>query len=110
MVVNWLTDRGIQSWVKDELTSQMLQTPQIVAPLGIEVCVGSEAEAERARELLRDHFRSVRSSHAESSKTVLATCEECGHTAEFSVIQAGTVQDCPACRKFMDVPDLPSSQ
>jgi hypothetical protein len=36
---------------------------------------------------------------------VQAVCEECGRKSIFGASKAGTIQDCPHCRAYLDVPD-----
>jgi hypothetical protein len=41
----------------------------------------------------------------EGPSEVSAICEECGRESTFSAAQRGSVQDCPACGRYMDVGD-----
>ncbi len=76
---------------------------------GIEVWVHEQANAERARELIaqrEDVLKEKAAKAATRTGTVKAECDECGKTSEFPAAEAGSVQDCPHCGEYMDVPDL----
>ena len=106
IVAAWLEERGITAFVKDELAAQMLPTPMIIAPTGIEVCVAPE-HADEARRLLAEHAEELRTHERapESAEPITAICEDCGEASTFPAAQAGKVQTCPHCRAHMDVPD-----
>ena len=106
IVVDWLSKRGIAAEVKERHAAATMQVPMIVAPAGIEVCVIDPNEADHARNLLRDHFAGLKGEPQpeESDRTVEATCEECGGTVSFPSGQRGTVQLCPHCHAYIDVP------
>jgi Putative prokaryotic signal transducing protein len=80
-----------------------------VSSTGIEVWVHEPQNAERARELIAQREVLLKEKAAKAASrtgTVNATCDECGKVSEFPAAQAGTVQDCPECGEYMDVPDL----
>jgi hypothetical protein len=106
VLVTWLAERGIEALVKDSYAATMMPSPLIVAPQGIEVCVMDPEQAERARVLLREQFAEASARHASDTAdaTVEATCEECGRSARFPASQRGTVQTCPHCGRYVDVP------
>ena len=106
VLVTWFAERGIAALVKDNYAATMLPTPLIVAPQGIEVCVMDSEQAERARALLREQFAATDAQHnaAPANETTEATCEECGKSARFPASQRGTVQTCPHCGRYVDVP------
>jgi hypothetical protein len=63
-------------------------------------------DAERAKRLLfeleaRDHKETQ---EAETSPPIEAVCEECGGRASFPAAQRGSVQQCPHCGAYLDVP------
>ena len=108
LVVNWLGERDIAALVKDAHAAVTMQVPGIVAPAGIEVCVIEPDDADRARALLRDHFDLLddRDDASEShGEPVVADCEDCGESATFPYVQRGSVQLCPHCGAYIDVPD-----
>lgn len=106
VVVAWLSEQGIAAEVKDRNASVTMQVPLIVAPAGIEVCVVDSEDADRARELLRDHLDEIKRTPPQrlSGKPVDAACESCGKTSTFPPEQSRTVQICPHCSEYMDVP------
>jgi hypothetical protein len=106
IVAAWLEDQGVQAHVKNRYTAGTLQTPLLVAPKGIEVCVVNPADLPRAKALISDHL--VERDQDKISAGVLgpvdATCEECGRTSRFPAEQRGAVQNCPQCGEYVDVP------
>jgi hypothetical protein len=101
---------------------------------GIEIWVDEPAQADRARKLipqLTNHLyellfddqtgdaavadesarqlKETRQFKAWKSKKIELNpvkCDECGKVSGFPASQAGTVQECPHCAGFMDVPEL----
>jgi ribosomal protein S27E len=71
---------------------------------GLEVWVRDPAAAARARELLEARGASLAERDARSG-FIETECEECGARVKFPASEAGTVQDCPNCRAYLDVPD-----
>jgi len=106
IVAAWLEERGIQTFVKDRFAAGTLQTPMIIAPEGIAVCVLDPDAATSARDLLATHFADRAKSKAASppGRAIDAECEECGRMSRFSDDQRGRVQNCPHCGEYMDVP------
>jgi len=106
VLVTWLAEHGIEALVKDTYAATMLPTPLIVAPRGIEVCVMDPEQAERAAALLREQFAEASAQRGPEPPggTIEATCEECGQSARFPASQRGTVQSCPHCGRYVDVP------
>lgn len=106
LVVAFLERNGIIAHVKDRTISGTLPVDAIVAPHGIEVCTAPGEAAERATELLREHFDEISAQdEADAGRTVDALCEECGRSSTFPYKQRGTVQICPHCRAHVDVPE-----
>lgn len=101
ILVAWLAEQGIAAMVKDRYTAGTLQVSQIVAPLGIEVCVIDPTQANAARSLLAEH---TTERVMKGDAAVDATCEECGRTSRFPGTERGSVQSCPHCRAYVDVP------
>src|SRR5262249_13611813 len=82
-------------------------TPWVASNRGIEVWV-PDADVDRARELLAaktEEFQRKVDQRATRTGTVEAVCEECGQSATFPASTAGTVEDCPSCGAYLDVPD-----
>jgi hypothetical protein len=105
IVAAWLDDQGIAVHIKNRHAAEMLQTPFIVAPKGIEVCVTDPQQADQAKTLVREHLQHRREKTAEPGRTIEAVCEECGKASRFPFEQRGTVQTCPHCRRYLDVPE-----
>ncbi len=105
IVAAWLSDQGIAAHVKDQYLGSQL--PLTVAPKGIEVCVVDPQQAERAKALVREHVEQRREKNeAGQGRSVEAVCEECGKTSRFPFGQRETVQTCPHCRNYLDVPEV----
>lgn len=67
------------------------------------------AQVPVAQSLLAKHDREL--DLAQKAKKNLvglikARCEECGRTSEFEARDAGTLQVCPHCNAYVDVPEL----
>jgi len=107
IVAAWLDDQGITVHVKNRHAAGTMQTPLIVAPKGIEVCVIDPEQVERAEALVREHLehRKQKANEPAMGRTIEAVCEECGKASRFSFEQRSTVQTCPHCRQYLDVPE-----
>ena len=76
---------------------------------GIEVWVHDLSDAERAKELIAQRegvLKEKAEKAAERTGTVQAKCDDCGKVSDFPAAQAGSVQECPNCGEYVDVPDL----
>ncbi len=104
IIVAWLDEQGVSAMVKDRTVAGTLEIPMLFTPRGIEVCVPDRDQADRAVELLKDHY-SEQAQADESDRTVDAVCEECGKTSSFPYSQCGLVQNCPHCNAYLDVPE-----
>ncbi len=107
IVAAWLADQGITIHVKNRYSAVNVFVPSVSAPKGIEVCVVDPTQVELAKTLVRDHLeqRKEKTEDAQSGQTIETVCEECGKAARFPIEQRGTVQTCPYCRKYVDVPE-----
>jgi len=107
IVVNWLAEHDIPAMVKNQFMAQALPGADIFGHGGIEVCVVDPAFAERAVELLREHDAELQTSQAiaDNGEPIDATCDECGVTSRFPARCRGRVETCPACGKYVDVPE-----
>ena len=109
VVVAWLADQGIDARIVHQRASDTVLGS---APLfytegqkpGIELWVQDEDHAIVARKLLADHAR-FHAEHTAGVSTLTATCEECSTTSTFPGDTAGSVQECPNCGAYIDVPD-----
>jgi hypothetical protein len=110
IVVAWLADRGVLSFVKNRNVIATVYVPFATAPKGIEVCVLDGEQAKRARELLAEHADELRRrpQPIPPGKVFRAVCEECGRPTDFPSELFGSVQTCPHCRANMDVNEPPA--
>lgn len=114
LVAAWLTHKGypaeavsIPPTVTQDSTTHTLTT----LPGEYQVWVAKLEDAQPAREILDDQragLQALREREAKRSQltgTISAQCEECGQASEWPAAALGTIQDCPHCGKYMDVPD-----
>ena len=106
IVAAWLEEQGITVHVKDRLVIGMLHTPLAYAPRGVEVCVVDPAQADDAKKLLREHADELELKRLADpgGPDIEAMCEECGKASRFPFAQRGSVQTCPHCKQYLDVP------
>ncbi len=107
----WLGEQGIPAQVMNPATLGGLVGLSVwalagagVSAQGLEVWVLDPADADRARLLLEEHQQTLRE-RAAGGGPVRVVCEECGKAAEFPAGQRGSVQNCPHCEAYLDVPD-----
>lgn len=112
LIATWLQGQNIPAEVMNEHTLGGFEglTGWVpgVSQRGMEVWVTHLEQAETARRLLAEHEEQLateRVTKAALTGTVAAECEECGKTTEFPAVQQGSVQECPHCLKWIDVPD-----
>ncbi len=110
VVANWLEHQGVPAQVMDTMTLGGLEGLTAwtgISARGIEVWVVRQADAEVACTMIAEHDQALSALLAgkASAGAVSAHCEECGCTSEFPGQQRGTVQNCPHCGRYLDVPD-----
>ncbi len=107
IVAAWLAEQGITPLVKD-YAAVSLYGLVVSSPRGVEVCVVDEEQRKRATDLLREHVAEIaaRKSAEATGPPIPILCKACGRTTSFPHGQRGSVQSCPYCRAYMDVPDL----
>jgi len=105
ILVAWLAERDIKATITDRDNPGAFAFG-VTDTEGIEVFVANEEIARRAKELLAEHDREHATEHgAESAETAVeVTCEECKCACSFPADQRGTVQECPECGAYVDVP------
>src|SRR5262245_66218929 len=112
----YVTDRASKAEVIVLLLGENNIAAQLVNPVnlagqelgsanGIEVWVNDFADAERAMEVIARH-REVLKEKAERTYIVKVECYVCGKVCEFPAADAGTVQTCPHCGEYLEVPEL----
>jgi hypothetical protein len=106
IIVAWLAEEKVNSCVKNRHAIGTGYLAMAAAPRGVEVCVFDPDQAERAKELLRKHAgeSAVKKLHDAAGPDIEAKCEECGKASRFPFAQRGSVQTCPHCKQYLDVP------
>ena len=109
-VAAWLCAHDVPAEVTDHrelgdaesLTGIMHDDPRLV-----EVWVVNSEQISKAQTLLTEMAKDLESKIAVMTVptgNVTAVCEECGESAEFPAAERGTVQTCPHCHKWIDIP------
>lgn len=110
-VVAWLGGRGVAARIKEwwRYEETALTYPAVDTPFGIEICVEHTKDVARAWTMLRDDFAlpTERDLHVTQGISIDATCESCGVSASFPQHLRKSVQTCPNCGEFLDVPGTP---
>src|SRR5215208_3830522 len=107
-VVGWLAAQDISARALDASSLGGMDGLSAVAGAGahgLEVWVDAPDEAEKARRLLVEFEARRRADREARAGTVAVACEGCGKASTFAAAGQGTVQDCPHCGGFLDVPD-----
>ncbi|MEQ8790570.1 MAG: DUF2007 domain-containing protein [Pirellulaceae bacterium] len=111
VVVTLLGHEGVEAQVMDRgtlggLLGLTVWSKTGVSANGVEVWVSEVDDAPRARQLVEamDQQKAKRRQVSEQLGPVDAACEECGAVTNFPANQRGTVQDCPHCGEYLDVP------
>ena len=112
VISSLLTSHGIPAQVMNQATLGGLLgltwlSSKGVSSVGIEVWAINPDQVEAARALLDQHtdLLQQKAIRLEQLGPVEATCEECGHKAIFPGKERGTIQECPKCREYIDVPN-----
>lgn len=111
LVSTILNEAGIEAFAVEDLSTAGLwefgTLPGIHKP---QVWI-SRRDADRAQPILAsydrenaDRSRAARL-RSESDQPISARCEECGRETEFPRAKSGTIQDCPHCGAYLDVPE-----
>jgi hypothetical protein len=113
IVVVWLGERGIDAQVMNQATLGGLVglswfSANGISSHGMEVWVIDPSQAENARVLVEQHERERLAKREEARRAkgeIAAVCEDCGSSSSFAMRYRGTVQDCPHCGAYLDVPE-----
>ena len=110
--VAFLDARGVRAFVQHRDAASMLTASMFMAPANVEVCVLDSDAAAQAGALIDEHLaeRSRAQQADDARPPIAAICEECGQSADFPYAQRGTVQTCPACSEYLDVPDTSAEE
>ena len=107
-IVAWLGDRGVKARIKEwqRYDESAITNPVIEAPFGIEICVEHAKDAQQAWTMLRDDFvlPTERKQQLNKGASIDAACESCGASSSFPQHLRKSVQTCPTCGEFLDVP------
>lgn len=105
ILIAWLDERGVKATVLDPDSTGVFAFG-VTDPEGVEIYVADEETAERAKTLLAEHDREREEAASTSDAPTLieVKCDECEQLNSFSSDLAGTVQECPECGAFIDVP------
>jgi len=107
-VAAFLSSEGVPASVIDPSTVGGMEGLSLMAGAstgGREVWVRNPTAAQYARKLLADHAHELRSNREQRTGLIQVDCEECGAMVKFPAEKAGTVQECPNCMAYLDVPD-----
>ena len=105
ILVAWLAERDIKATITDRDNPGAFAFG-VTDTEGIEVFVADEESARQAKQLLAEHDRerAARQETDDAGGEVEVTCEECQCACSFPAAQRGSVQECPECGAYVDVP------
>lgn len=103
---HWLERFGIENVLVDKTTLGISHgvsfSSDDPAADGWQVWVKDPGQVELARELMREREESRQQRIAQGD--IEACCESCGTTTRFGGAARGTIQNCPRCGGYVDVP------
>src|SRR5262249_35508875 len=112
LVISLLAEESIDAAVVNDATLGGLEGVVSIIPRagikGLEVWVNDVAQADRAREVLARRDEEVtakRAARAARSGSVDVQCPACRKISPFPASEQGTVQECPRCGEYLDVPE-----
>ena len=110
VLANWLEHEGIRAQVMDTMTHGGLDGLTAwtgVSARGIEIWAIMPADVDRAKVLIAEHYEALTELLAKKTAAgpAEARCDECGKTSEFTGDKRGSIQNCPHCGSYLDVPD-----
>jgi transcription initiation factor IIE alpha subunit len=107
-----LRDEGIEATATNEATHGGVEGLTGWIPRagikGIEIWVNDLDSVETARTILSQRLAEIqelRDARKTRTGTVDVMCTDCNQTSTFPAAQQGTVQSCPKCNAYVDVPD-----
>ena len=107
-VATWLGSQGIPAQVMNEESlggfEGLVSVSGNLGDRGVEVWVDNLEDADRARQLLAEKAAELKASRATKVGPVTAICDECGTQTTFPAGAQGSVQECPQCAAYIDVP------
>jgi hypothetical protein len=112
LVIGLLGEEGIEAVAVNDATLGGLEGVVGIVPRagikGIEVWVPDVSRVDEARAILNRRMQEVNvAKNARQSRTGtdIVSCTECGAKSLFPAALRGTVQNCPECQQFIDIPD-----
>jgi hypothetical protein len=114
LMAEWLTDQGVpallhtesnllfpmQSWATHLLGVGRTQEYTVQVPYWVDL--------DEVKRLLQEHkedlLLAAQERQARTPEVIQLVCEACGHECQFSGDLQGTVQECPRCLEFLDLP------
>jgi ribosomal protein S27E len=104
----WLAGQGIDARVLGEDSAMGIEAALAFAPdlgfRGVQIWVQNPDDVARAVELIAAKRAELARRAEGRDEIILVTCEECGEETRFTGESAGSVQNCPHCQAFVDVP------
>jgi hypothetical protein len=98
-IISVLSERGIEATATGGLTAGF----KAEAPGAVNVLVAN-ADAERAK-LVLDEFRTEPITPEQAGGTIFFECESCHEQVSFPGSARGTIESCPECGEWLDVPE-----
>jgi len=112
LVIGLLAEEGIEATVVNDATLGGIEGVVGIVPRagikGLEVWVNDLAQATRAREVVAQRAEEVkakRAARAARTGSVDVQCPACRKISPFPASEQGTVQECPQCGEYLDVPE-----
>ncbi|HSG72134.1 MAG TPA: DUF2007 domain-containing protein [Planctomycetaceae bacterium] len=99
-----LEEEGFQVFIADDtLVGMDWLLSNAIGGVKIQVL---DSDAERAAQFIEQHSRDTLEKSSTLDKSdVEVECEECGQISRFSAETRGTVEVCPHCDEYLDVPE-----
>lgn len=111
LMVEWLIDRGVPAHLHTESTPFQRWPTHL---LGLErtqeytVQVPYWVDLDELKGLIQEHkedlLTAAQERQARTPEVIQLVCEACGHECQFPGDLQGTVQECPRCLEFLDLP------
>lgn len=103
LIVAWLDESGIDATIIGQDNPGVLAFG-VTDSQGVAVFVPDAVTAERAAAALAEHDKERGRTTAIDAADIDVVCEDCGRMCSFDAEHVGSVQACPECGSFLDVP------
>jgi hypothetical protein len=106
-IVAWLSAQDIPAETRDGDHTDSTGLAAMTESLSVkEVWLKDESHRERALQVVEQQAKRLHEHREEGPEYEIAlTCEKCGRQMVFSSKLRGTVQECPECAEYVDIPD-----